>query len=525
MIYDKLYPWQKSIVDKFKEKDSFGLFLDMGLGKTPLSLAFAEQNNCQKVIVITINSKACEDENVDGSWLYWAKQSNMNYVAINKWQTLTDEDINKNEVFIINYEGLFSRAKDRHTSVELKDNIKNFICTARDKNVAIIIDESHKVKNLKSTQTKAIKIIQSSLKRYSKNVFTYLLSGTPFTTGYIDLYSQLKLLGYQDTKGNFENEFCIKGQVPGLLGWQQPIVGYKNIEELFRVVHQYAITIKSDDIVDLPEQIFINHIQPWSHDFTMFTSDTLKSKDIADEYKTRKIDKDLNEEYLNYLANDKKMNNPFFRNIAYPNLKWFAETNGTFWLRARQLSIGFQGNAENCLWFNNNRLDMLEDFLKENKDNYVIFYNYTPELLKLFDICDKLGYNIDVYCGEVKSLNFYEKFSSMSDEQKLQSNNNVIIANFASGSTGMNWQEYSHCIIFSVPLYDDYAQAIKRLHRIGQKNTVFYHLFYQNNWLDKGMIDSLTIMKTYNLNMFEADLRAQQLSKETKNGTRTSNTK
>lgn len=31
MIYDKLYSWQKTIVDKFKDRQSFGLFLDMGL--------------------------------------------------------------------------------------------------------------------------------------------------------------------------------------------------------------------------------------------------------------------------------------------------------------------------------------------------------------------------------------------------------------------------------------------------------------------------------------------------------------
>ena len=31
-IYEELYPFQKNIVDKFKNRNSFGLFLDMGLG-------------------------------------------------------------------------------------------------------------------------------------------------------------------------------------------------------------------------------------------------------------------------------------------------------------------------------------------------------------------------------------------------------------------------------------------------------------------------------------------------------------
>lgn len=31
-IYSKLYPFQKKVVDTFKNRSRFGLFLDMGLG-------------------------------------------------------------------------------------------------------------------------------------------------------------------------------------------------------------------------------------------------------------------------------------------------------------------------------------------------------------------------------------------------------------------------------------------------------------------------------------------------------------
>ena len=48
MIYNKLYDWQKQVINENKDKKSYGLFLDCGLGKTPISLAFAEENNCEK---------------------------------------------------------------------------------------------------------------------------------------------------------------------------------------------------------------------------------------------------------------------------------------------------------------------------------------------------------------------------------------------------------------------------------------------------------------------------------------------
>ena len=94
----------------------------------------------------------------------------------------------------------------------------------------------------------------------------------------------------------------------------------------------------------------------------------------------------------------------------------------------------------------------------------------------------------------------------MTESEKLVNRHNVIIANFASGSTGMNWQQYSKVIIASIPLYKDYAQAIKRVHRPGQKERVFYHTFYQQNWLDLSMQKALQEQKQYSQDMYEADL-------------------
>lgn len=500
-LYEKLFDYQKSIVDKFKSRESFGLFLDMGLGKTILSLAFAEQNNCTKAIVITINAKAEESANFPDSWLGWAKQSDIEYV----FHTKHDDKpflIEQNDLLLINYESLFSRAKDKRVKVQLKEAITDFIYSCANHNVAIIVDESHKMKNLKSLQTEAIFKIKKHLQMQAKKVFTYLLTGTPFTTGYIDLYSQLKMLDYPDTKTNFIDRYCIRGNLPGLLGWQQPIVGYKNIDELYRLIHSYAITIKSDDVMSLPEQIFVSHQIEESHSFKMLTTEYVRGKEIVKENATHEkkiID-------VKQYDIEKKMPNPYYRNIAYPDLKWIADTSGTFWLRAREMSIGFNGNASDSAWYDMSRIEAMKSFLDRNRDNYVIFYNYTPELIEIFNVCSELGYNVDVFCGEIKSLVFYERFCNLTESEKLVTKGNVIISNFASGSTGMNWQQYSKVIIASVPLFKDYAQAIKRVHRPGQKDRVFYHEFYQKNWLDFSMRKALKEQKQYSQDMYESDL-------------------
>ena len=184
-------------------------------------------------------------------------------------------------------------------------------------------------------------------------------------------------------------------------------------------------------------------------------------------------------------------------------------------MRARQLSIGFIGNASKSIWYDKTRINELEKFLRENEDNYLLFYNYTPELCEIFEVCEKLGYNIDVYCGEIKSLTFYERYSKMNPSEKLTNKKNIIIANFASGSTGLNWQEYNKCILFSTPVYKDYAQGHKRIHRVGQTaDKVIYYCFYQRNWLDMNMRKALIGAIDYNEDMFQADLERVNSLKE-----------
>lgn len=511
-LYEKLYDYQKNIVDKFQDRKSFGLFLDMGLGKTILSLALAERNRCEKVIIITINSKAIEDESVKGSWLWWAKQSDIKYSFYDKHCNSSFLTSN-NDLLIINYESLFVRKKSdlkKTSDVKLNPIFKRFIDSCLNKGVALILDESHKVKNLESKTTKAVLQLKRQLNYFTKFLYIYLLTGTPFTQGYIDLYAQLKILGYPDTKGNFKDRFCEMGNIKGLLGWQQPIVGYKNIEELFNLVHQYAITIETSSVIKLPEQIFKVISQKVTHSFKMFTYEKTYVSDITYENSLHKV-KIPAKTLKKFEGIKSKVNNPYYANIDYPNMDWLALTNGVFHLRARQLSIGFNGNNENYIWYDKSRLNALKEFLENNVDNYIIFYNFTPELFEIYDICEKLDYNIDVYCGDIKSEHFYEQYEK---NPSLNNRKNILISNFASGSTGKNWQAYNKVIIFSLPTYDEYAQGIKRVHRPGQTKPVFYYIFQSNNWLDTGMKEALDNKQQYNDEMFTADLhRVNKLMK------------
>lgn len=492
MIYNELFDWQKNIVELYLNRKEFGLFLDMGLGKTPIALSFAEKHDCSKIIIISINLKATESEHKKNSWLWWAKKMKYDYSFIDKKNIDVEND--GNEILLINYEYLYERSakgvdKKNKTTI-LRSEIKAFLERCRGRNVALIIDESHNLINPSSKQTQCVQLIKQSLKYKSNENYTYLLTGTPFRKGYVDLLTQLNLLGSKLNITQFKKAFCIMADLPFLESWQQPIMGYKNLPQLYELIHQYALTTKTEEVIDLPDQIFIDKPLAETIHFKLFTRKKIKQEEVI------KYSINLYGEDITYGTN------VFYKNLNYPDQEFVVEKNSALWMRARQISIGFQGNAENYKWFNRERLDNLKYQLETDENNYIIFYNYTAELFEIFKICEELGYNIDVFCGEIKSLTFFDEYSNQTEEEKILNTRNVIICNYASGSEGGNWQEYNHTILFSVPTFADWAQAIKRTHRIGSKEPVFYYSYYQENWLDLAMIDSLNKKIEYNENMF-----------------------
>lgn len=509
MIYEELFDWQQNLINSFSDKEKYGLFLDMGLGKTPISLGFAEANACTKILVVTLKDKAIETEQVKWSWLDWAGKYG---IPLDKYNVKTFKKINYNtengQIVVINYQAFFKSRTEQYIHskpkrvIDIKPEYIEFLQNCKEDNLAIILDESHMVKNSNSGRSEAISKLITYAQKYAKKVYLYLLTGTPFSVGFIDLHNQLNMLGCTMTKTKFKEKFCIMGNVRSLKEWEQPIVGYKNEEEFYDLVHQYAVTIKSNEVVDLPEQIYVNHTLPASKDFNMLVNETVKGFEIKEYLEERNVEV----EDISIYETKSKVNNPFYRNIDYPDFNYYCPTAGGEWLRARQISVGFQGNAEEAIWYNQERLNKLRELLENNEDNYILFYNFTPELIMIYDLCEELGYNIDVSCGQIKSTFFYNKFANQSPEERLVNKKNIVLLNFESGSAGGNYQLWNHCILFSIPLYKNWAQSLKRVHRIGSKDPVFYHIFYQDNWLENRMKECLEKNINYSEDLFKQDL-------------------
>ena len=265
-IYQKLYPWQKKFVDSVKDKDSYGIFLDMGLGKTPISLALAEKNACTKVLIISINSKVIESQFIDGSWLWWASQSLIPYNFLEKHETSFDNA--SAELLLINYESLYKRQKTNNSirqaaKTEIRDNIVDFIKSCKHHNVAIIIDESAKLKNPDAKLTQAFFELAPL---FQKRV---IMTGTPVANRPYDIWSQIYFLDQGESLGTDFNEFKRQTDLSNKLAHNEKM--QESFEDVVSKINNKikAFTVretKNSGIIELPDKVYIRESAYFTQD-------------------------------------------------------------------------------------------------------------------------------------------------------------------------------------------------------------------------------------------------------------------
>ena len=426
MIYDKLYDYQKKIVDSRKDYESHALFMDMGTGKTITSLGLFEQSGLKKILVICIVSKR-ED------WYEEIKANcNIESTILDKGTTKNKELLkNGSNGYIVNFESCWRLDKD----------LLNLI----DEDWFIIIDESHKIKNTKSKIGKFVNKLRT--KTYAKCILT----GTPQNQGYIDYYNQLRFIDVLMMKEiEFKREYCIY-ELSSFAGrYVNQLVGYKNTQELNRIINENCVFFKRDIKNDMiPSDVYINIDKHKSYD--KFRKDKVFHDVIGDSMSAHRMG-------------------------------------------LRQLCSGFIKDIP----IHNNKKIWLKDFLDNCEDRVVIFYNFNMELEQIKQVCEELHKPYSIYNGEFKDLSNFEI-----------NKNAVAICNYASASLGLNDLVLSNvCVMYSpTEDYINFTQSRKRIDRLGQtKKPLFYYLQTKNS-IETAIYRSLKSGKNFDDKMFEKYLK------------------
>ncbi|MEM5647380.1 DEAD/DEAH box helicase [Bacillus cereus] len=321
----KLFPHQDRALNETYEHNRVAYYLDMGLGKTFVgSEKMWELNTPYNLLV-------CQKSKIDDWKEHFEQHYDYEVIVFDKQRM---EDIPPESVLIVNYE----RAWRREELLKLN-------------NFTLMLDESSKIKNDKSKQTKFI------LRLNAENVI--LLSGTPTGGKYEELWSQLHLLGWKITQKLFLKQFVVQE-------WDErnskyKITGYKNVERLKAKLKQYgAVFMKTEEVFDLPQTTDVKVKIPGTK--------------LYKEFKKHHI-VEIGEELL------------------------LGDTPAAKKLYLRQLAGSY----------NENKLQYVKDLVESTNDRIIIFYNFKKEYEALVDLIEK---PISTVNGDLKDLTAYEKFEN-----------------------------------------------------------------------------------------------------------------
>lgn len=419
----KLYKHQEEALERTKTFNKCAYYHDMGLGKTFTGSEKMRMLNNNINLIICQKSKVCDwvkhcKENMSTQFVTFDLTNKQDFDLFFTWRNPETKKIG-----IINYDLVFRRKE----IMSLQD-------------FTLLLDESSLIQNYKSKRTKTI------LKMKPSNVI--LLSGTPVGGKYENLYTQLKLLGWNITKKEFWDTF-INFELVQFGGPLSPMIpkikGYKNVDELKKMLKFFgADFLKSDEVFDLPEQNFNEIKVPTSKEYKKFKK----------------------EKY-----------------ICINNKEFISDTPLKTMLYARML----------CGAYNKYKLNAFVDLLESTDDRVIVFYNFTDELEALKKLIGNRQYS--VINGAERDLTNYENVD-----------NSITFVQYQAGAMGLNLQKANKIIYYSLPLSSElYEQSKKRIHRIGQNRPCFYYLLLAENSIEERIKTTLDQRNDYTQELFEKD--------------------
>ena len=430
----KLYEFQEDCLKKTEGFNSCAYYLDMGLGKTFIG--------AEKIIRLgnTINLLICQKSKIQ-DWIdhffynYDNGQMLDAYDLTNpkEERRFYDEAERSGEpiIGVINYELAFRR--------------KGLLSLH---NIGLLLDESSEIQN---EQTKRFRFIK---KLDYKSVV--LLSGTPTGGRYERLWSQLHLLGWKISKELFWSQF-IAYHYEDREGFPLLVIdGYKNVDRLKAKMAAYGcIFLKTEDVFELPEQVFIDIKVARSKEYSIFRKDRLIEIDAQGEKKALVGDSVLKEIlYLRMLAGA----------------------------------------------FNMAKYEALEDIFNSTDGRIIIFYNFKLEYDAIKSHSDKAGRPFAYVNGSGRDLDAYENFS-----------NAVVAVQYQAGSMGLNLQKANVAVYFSPPLESiKYEQSKKRIHRIGQNDRCIYYRLITAGSIEERIYAVLAERKDYTDALFKAENKGER---------------
>lgn len=411
-INKPLKPHQLEAVSRMLKYPRYGFFLGTGTGKTLIAISYLMTLNINKALIVTPKK------------------------VIGQYRKELDKYIPNNNHIVINYDQVHKYA-DQYFDT-------------------LILDESHKAKNVSSNISKTLKKISERCRD------VYLFTGTPQDKQRHDIIGQLYLLydHFMPVKTRFLNRYF------NMDDFYKPKSEKRNMShELTEMIQSISWGLETDDAIDLSNCPEVIH----------------------------EIQCEQPSELYNILIKEKFYE---FENI---NAYVVADSKAKLKLKLREICSGFvrveNGIKRGTCYLSNTKNDKLKELLT-TLPNAIIYTEFKSDVKNVISVCESLNRSYVVVDGSVrKSDELIERFK---DQQV-----DFLIMQNKSGNAGLDLTCTNNVIFYTLPEgYIVYHQCKGRIRRPGQtKECNYYHLMCEDT-IEYDIMKSLKKKRSYTTKVF-----------------------
>ena len=431
----KPYPYQTYAQNAIIEHPAIGLFLDMGLGKTVITLTALQTLKfdrwaVNKVLIIAPKKVAEDTWQVEAR--KWDHLKRLRVVGVlgcvaQRQQALATPA----DIYVINRENTQWLVEQYGRSWPFD---------------TVVLDESSSFKNHQAKRFKALRTVRPRINRIIE------LTGTPNPHGLMDLWAQLFLLDGGQRLGRTISVYRDMYFNPDKRN-RTTIFSYAPKdgaeEQIHKQIADICISMKASDYLDLPDLIY--------EDIPVVLDD-----------KAARADRKLEREAILQVDDEETIT---ANTAAALSTKLLQLCNGAVYDEDREVI-----EIHDC---------KIEAFLEAveslNGQHALVCYSFIHDKERLLKALEKTGLRVRVYAG------------AQDKEDWNAGKIDLLLIHPASCGYGLNLQEGGHHIIWFGLTWnlEEYQQANKRLHRQGQEYPVIVHHLIVKGGRDEDVIRSL----------------------------------
>lgn len=428
------HSYQQYCIDSIIYNKAIGLFLDMGLGKTVVTLTAIHElrfNRWEIAKPLIIAPKKVAEATWSTEAAKWDHTKNMRIVKIlgtsaQRMRALATPG----DVYVTN----------RENTQWIVNHFRNDWPFDM-----VVLDESSSFKNSTSKRFKAMRLVRSRIKKIVE------LTGTPASNGLEDLWAQVYLLDGGARLGPTLSAYRDKYFIPGRRN-QTTIFDYKPKDGSFEMIKQaisdICISMKAADYLTLPD-VLVNDIP------------------VALDSKARRAYMQLEAELL----------------LQVDDNTITAGSAGVLTGKLLQLCNGaIYDEDKNTVPIHDCKIEAFMELIEQLNGNHAfVLYNFQHDRERLLNALAKTNLRVRVY-------------SRLQDQTDWNNGEiDVLLAHPASCGYGLNIQGGGHHVIwFGLTWsYEQYDQSNKRLYRQGQEHPVVIHRLFIQGGMDETVMEAL----------------------------------